>query len=42
MKFNIEKCVVVIMKNGKIEITEGIKVVNQERIRNLGEKENYM
>ena len=30
------------MKSGKREITEAIELPNQERIRMLGEKENYM
>ena len=29
------------MKNGKRQIMEGIELPNQERIRTLGEKENY-
>ena len=39
MKFGIEKCVMLIMNSGKIQITEGIELPNQERIRTLGEKE---
>ena len=29
------------MRSGKIQITEGIELQNQERIRKHGEKENY-
>ena len=41
IKFSIEKCPVLIMKSGKRQITEGIELPNQERIRRLGEKANY-
>ena len=37
----IEKCTMPIMKSGKIQITEGTELPNQERIRILGEKRNY-
>ena len=30
------------MKSGKRQITVGIELANQERVRTLGEKENYM
>ena len=41
MEFGIEKCAMLVMKNGKKEITEGIELPSQEKIRTLGEKENY-
>ena len=41
MEFNIEKCVMFIMKSGKWQMTEGIDLPNQEWIRTFGEKENY-
>ena len=41
MKFGIDKCTVHKIKRGKIQITEGIKQPNQEKIRRFGEKENY-
>ena len=41
MDFGIEKCDMLIMTCGKRQITEGIELPNQERIRTLGEKENY-
>ena len=40
MKFGIEKCAMFLIKSEKREITEGIELLNQERIRMLGEKEN--
>ena len=41
MEFGKEKCDMLIMTNGKREITEGIEQPNQERIRTLGKKKNY-
>ena len=41
IEFRIEKCAVLIMKSGKRQMTEEIELLNQERIRTLGEKENY-
>ena len=41
MEFGIEKCAMLIMKSVKRETTEGTELPNQERIRTLGEKENY-
>ena len=38
MEFCIEKCV---MRSGKQQMPEGIKLPNQEKIRTLGEEENY-
>ena len=40
MEFAIEKCVITI-KGGKWQMTEGIKLTNQEKIKTLEEKENY-
>ena len=40
-KFGIEKCDILIMRNELRKSTEGIELPNQERIRTLGEKENY-
>ena len=39
MKFGIEKCAMLIIKSGKIEVVKGIELPNQESIRS--EKENY-
>ena len=41
MEFGIEKLVMLIMKSGKKQMTEGIELLNQEKIRTLGEKETY-
>ena len=41
MEFGIEKCAMLVIKKGKKEITEGIELPSQEKIRSLGEKENY-
>ena len=44
VKFSIEKCAMLIMKSGKRLMTEGIEILNQEKIRSLGKKEtcNYL
>ena len=41
MEFGKETCVMLIMRSGKRQITEGTELSNQERIRTLGEKENH-
>ena len=41
MEFGIEKCAMLIMRSGKRLLTEGIELLNQEKIRMLGEKETY-
>ena len=41
MEFGTEKCAIVPMKGRKRKITERIELLNQERIRTLGQKENY-
>ena len=41
MEFFIKKCSLIKLKNGKRESTEEIELLNQERIRTLGEKENH-
>ena len=41
MKFGKEKRDVLILKSCKREITEEIELLNQERIRTLGEKELF-
>ena len=38
MKYSIETCA---MKSKKRQITEGIEQTTKERIRTLGERENY-
>ena len=41
MEFGIEKCAILIMKSGKGHMTDGIELLNQDKIRTLGEKETY-
>ena len=41
MEFGIEKCAMLIMKNGKWQMTGGMEQPNQEKIRILGEKKAY-
>ena len=42
MKFFIEKWAITIIKSCRRQITEGIELPNQERIRTFGEKETYI
>ena len=39
MKFDIEKCVMLIMKSRRLRMTEGIELPKQEKRRMLREKE---
>ena len=41
MEFGSEKCAMLIMKCRKKETTERIERLNPERIKSLGETENY-
>ena len=41
VEFSTEKCAMLIMRNGKRQMTEGMELPHQERIRTLGEKETY-
>ena len=41
MEFGIEKCAMLVMKSGKRQITDGVELPNQDKIRTLGEKETY-
>ena len=41
IELGIEKCAMLIMRSGKRQMTDGIELPNQERIRKLGEKETY-
>ena len=41
MEFAIEKCTILIMKSRKWQMTEGIEILNQEKMGTMGEKENY-
>ena len=41
MGFGIEKCALLVMKSGKLHITDGMELPNQDKIRMFGEKEAY-
>ena len=41
MEFGIEKCAMLVMKSGKWHLTNGMKLLNQDKIRTLEEKEIY-
>ena len=41
IEFGLEKCAILIMKSGKRKMTEGIELLNEEKIRTLREKETY-
>ena len=41
MEFGIKKCAMLVMKNGKRHINNGMERPNQDQIRTLGEKETY-
>ena len=41
MEFGTEKCAMLIRKSRKREIMKGIELPSKEKIRMLGEKENY-
>ena len=41
MEFSIEKCAMLVMKSGKQHLTDGMELLNQDKIRTLGEKETY-
>ena len=41
MEFGIEKCAMLVMKSGKRHMTDGMELLNQDKIRALGEKETY-
>ena len=41
MEFGIEKCAMLVMKNGKWHLTDGMELPNQDKIRTLGEKETH-
>ena len=41
MEFGIEKWAMLVMKNGKRHLTDGMELTNQDKIRTLGEKETY-
>ena len=41
MEFGIEKCAMLVMKSGKRQITDGMELPIQEKIRTLAENETY-
>ena len=41
IEFDIEKCAMLILKVWKRQISEEIKLANQEKNQKVGEKENY-
>ena len=41
MESGIEKCAILVRKSGKRQMTDGMKLPNQEKISSLGEKETY-
>ena len=41
MEFGIEKCTLLVMKSGKRHLTDGIELLNHEKIRTLAENETY-
>ena len=41
MEFGIEKCAMLVMKNGKRHQIDGMKLPNQDKLRTPGEKETY-
>ena len=41
MEFGIDKCTMLVMNSGKWLLTGRIELPNQDKIRTLGEKENY-
>ena len=41
IEIGVEKCTLLIMKRGKGQITEGIRLLKRENIRTLGERETY-
>ena len=41
VEFGIDKCAMLGMKSGKLNLTDGIELPNQEKIRSLREKETY-
>ena len=41
MEFAREKCAMLVMKSGNLLITDGMELLNQDKITTLGEKETY-
>ena len=41
MEFGIEKCAMLVMKNGKRQLTDGMELPNKDKIKTLAENEAY-
>ena len=41
MEFGIEKCVMLVMTSGKRQLTDGMELTNQDKIKTLAENEAY-
>ena len=41
MEFGIEKCAMIVMKSGKRHMTDGMELLNHDKIKTLGENETY-
>ena len=41
MEFGIEKCAMLVMKRGKRQLTDGVELSNQDKIKTLAENETY-
>ena len=41
MEFGIEKCAMLVMKSGKLHMTDEMELPNQDKIRTLAENETY-
>ena len=39
MEFGLEKCAMLVMKSGKRQLTDGMELPNQDKIRTLSENE---
>ena len=41
MEFGIEKCAMLVMKSGRRQLTDGMELPNQDKIRTLAENKTY-
>ena len=42
MEYDIEKFAMLVMKNGKRHLTDGMELPNQDKIKTLAENETYL
>ena len=42
MEFGIEKCAMLVMKSGKLQLTDGMELPNKDEIKTLAENETYI